>query len=46
MIPLLLSCIIGVGMSHASYLLREACSATLFTVVGIICKVRHVSPGL
>ena len=26
-------------MSHASYLLREAASATLFTIVGILCKV-------
>ena len=38
-LPLVLSCLVGVGMSHASYLLRDACSATLFTVVGIICKV-------
>ncbi|EFJ50624.1 hypothetical protein VOLCADRAFT_80147 [Volvox carteri f. nagariensis] len=33
------SCVLGVAMSHASYLLREAVSATLFTIVGIICKV-------
>ncbi len=38
--PLLLSCVVGVCMSHASYLLREAVSATLFTIVGILCKVR------
>ncbi|KAG2482767.1 hypothetical protein HYH03_018307 [Edaphochlamys debaryana] len=37
--PLLLSCAVGVCMSHASYLLREAVSATLFTIVGILCKV-------
>ncbi|GLC45730.1 hypothetical protein PLESTF_000598600 [Pleodorina starrii] len=35
---LALSCVLGVAMSHASYLLREAVSATLFTIVGIICK--------
>ena len=39
--PLVLSCLIGICMSHASYLLREAVSATLFTVVGIVCKVRR-----
>ncbi|MEW5297977.1 MAG: hypothetical protein WDW38_003726 [Sanguina aurantia] len=37
--PLLLSCTIGVGMSHASYLLRDAVSATMFTIVGICCKI-------
>ncbi|EFJ44859.1 hypothetical protein VOLCADRAFT_64353, partial [Volvox carteri f. nagariensis] len=53
---LALSCVLGVAMSHASYLLREAVSATLFTIVGIICKVvtvvinvviwdKHASPG-
>ncbi|KXZ45377.1 hypothetical protein GPECTOR_55g283 [Gonium pectorale] len=39
---LALSCAMGVGMSHASYLLREAVSATLFTIVGILCKVLTV----
>ncbi|GIL98962.1 hypothetical protein Vretimale_4191 [Volvox reticuliferus] len=53
---LALSCVLGVAMSHASYLLREAVSATLFTIVGIICKVvtviinvmiwdKHASPA-
>ncbi|GLI71370.1 hypothetical protein VaNZ11_016560 [Volvox africanus] len=53
---LTLSCFLGVAMSHASYLLREAVSATLFTIVGIICKVvtvivnvliwdKHASPA-
>ncbi|KAG2482765.1 hypothetical protein HYH03_018305 [Edaphochlamys debaryana] len=37
--PLLLSCAVGVCMSHASYLLREAVSAKLLTIVGILCKV-------
>ncbi|GFR42891.1 hypothetical protein Agub_g3883 [Astrephomene gubernaculifera] len=39
---LALSCALGVGMSHASYLLREAVSATAFTIVGILCKVLTV----
>ncbi|KAG2450957.1 hypothetical protein HYH02_004229 [Chlamydomonas schloesseri] len=53
---LVLSCLLGLGMSHASYLLREAVSATLFTIIGILCKVltviinvfiwdKHASPG-
>ncbi|GIL83513.1 hypothetical protein Vretifemale_12011 [Volvox reticuliferus] len=53
---LTLSCFLGLAMSHASYLLREAVSATLFTIVGIICKVvtviinvmiwdKHASPA-
>jgi GDP-mannose transporter len=37
--PLVLSCVVGVCMSHASYLLRDNVSATLFTVVGILCKI-------
>jgi solute carrier family 35 protein len=37
--PLILSCLVGVCMSHASYLLRDAVSATMFTIVGIVCKV-------
>ena len=28
-------------MSHAAYMLRDAVSATLFTIVGILCKVRE-----
>ncbi|GIL43517.1 hypothetical protein Vafri_1221 [Volvox africanus] len=55
-VALALSCLLGVAMSHASYLLREAVSATLFTIVGIICKVvtviinamiwdKHASPA-
>ena len=36
---LALSCLMGLGMSHASYLLREAVSATFFTIIGILCKV-------
>ncbi len=37
--PLVLACAVGVGMSHASYLLRENVSATYFTIIGILCKV-------
>lgn len=38
-LPLILSCLVGVCMSHAAYMLREAVSATFFTIVGILCKV-------
>jgi len=41
-ISMMLACTVGVCMSHASYLLREATSATLFTVVGILCKILTV----
>lgn len=41
-LPLLLSCLVGVCMSHAAYMLREAVSATLFTIVGILCKILTV----
>ncbi len=37
--PLLLSCVVGVCMSHSAYLLRDTVSATMFTIVGILCKV-------
>lgn len=43
--PLVLSCVVGVAMSHASYLLRETVSATYFTIVGILCKVRCTAAG-
>jgi GDP-mannose transporter len=36
---LLLSCVIGLGVSHSAYVMRSACSATLSAVVGILCKV-------
>lgn len=39
---LLLSCIMGVCMSHASYLLRSNISATASVVVGIVCKLGSV----
>jgi len=39
LVPLILSCTVGVCMSHSAYLLRDAVSATLFTIVGILCKI-------
>lgn len=40
--PFLLSCIMGVAMSHASYLLRSYAAATTAAVVGIMCKLLSV----
>lgn len=39
LIPLVLSCVVGVCMSHSAYLLRDTVSATMFTIVGILCKI-------
>ncbi|KAG2482079.1 hypothetical protein HYH03_018971 [Edaphochlamys debaryana] len=39
LMPLALSCVLGICMSHAAYLLRETVSATAFTIVGILCKI-------
>lgn len=44
--PVLLSCVIGVAMSHASYLLRSHAAATTAAVVGIVCKLLSVSINL
>jgi GDP-mannose transporter len=44
--PLLLSCAMGVAMSHASYLLRSHASATTAAVVGIVCKLLSVCLNL
>ena len=41
--PLLLSCAMGVAMSHASYLLRSCAAATTAAVVGIVCKLVSVA---
>ncbi|GLC35333.1 hypothetical protein PLESTB_000576200 [Pleodorina starrii] len=38
-VPVLMSCLMGIGMSHSAYLLRDTVSATLFTIVGILCKI-------
>lgn len=45
LVPLFLSCTVGVCMSHSAYLLRDAVSATLFTIVGILCKVGACLPA-
>ena len=37
-----LSCAIGVCMSYSAFLLRANVSATMFTVVGIMCKIGTV----
>eukprot|EP00775_Hariotina_reticulata_P003704 gene3704-3967_t len=39
---LLLSCMIGVCMSHAGYLMRSNVSATAGVVVGVVCKIGSV----
>jgi solute carrier family 35 protein len=44
--PVVLSCVVGVAMSHASYLLRSHASATTAAVVGIVCKLLSVSLNL
>ncbi|KAI8462669.1 MAG: hypothetical protein J3K34DRAFT_527572 [Monoraphidium minutum] len=44
--PVLLSCVIGVAMSHASYLLRSHAAATTAAVVGIVCKLLSVTINL
>lgn len=36
------SCVLGLAMSHSAFLLRDAVSATSFTVVGILCKIGSV----
>lgn len=41
--PLVLSCVVGVAMSHASYLLRSHAAATTAAVVGIVCKLLSVT---
>lgn len=41
-VPLAISCVLAVGMSHSSYVLRDKVSATFFTVIGIICKLGTV----
>lgn len=39
---LALSCAVGVGMSHAGYLMRSNVSATAGVVVGVVCKIGSV----
>jgi len=38
LLPLIASCILGLGMSYTSWALRTVLSALLFTVVGCVCK--------
>lgn len=42
----LLSCVVGLGMSHATYLLRSSTSATTAAVVGVVCKLLTVALSL
>lgn len=39
---LMVSCLVGIGMSYSAFLLRAMVSATSFTVVGIMCKIATV----
>lgn len=39
---LVLSCLVGIGMSFTSFWLRSLVSATAFTVIGIMCKIGSV----
>lgn len=39
---LLLSCFVGVGMSHATFLTRSSVSATAGVVIGVVCKLGSV----
>jgi GDP-mannose transporter len=41
-ILLVMSCAVGVGMSHAGYLMRSNVSATAGVVVGVVCKIGSV----
>lgn len=38
LLSLWLSCIVGVAISYAGFSLRKLVSATMFTVVGVVCK--------
>jgi GDP-mannose transporter len=42
MVTLGLSCVVGVAMSHAGYLMRSNVSATAGVVVGVVCKIGSV----
>ena len=44
--PILSSCVLGLAMSHASYMAMESMSATSFTIIGILCKVATVMINL
>jgi GDP-mannose transporter len=38
----LMSCVVGVGISYAGFNLRKQVTATSFTVIGVLCKVASV----
>lgn len=38
----LLSCVVGVGISYAGFNLRKMVTATSFTVIGVLCKIASV----
>lgn len=42
MVPLLISCALGIGISFAGWGTRSAISATQFTVLGVACKLATV----
>ena len=39
---LLMSCVVGVGISYAGFNLRKQVTATTFTLVGVLCKIASV----
>jgi len=41
-VALAVSCLCGIGMSYSGFFCRSSVSATMFTVVGIICKVATI----
>lgn len=39
----MLSCIVGLGMSHSAFMLRDLVTATAYTLLGTICKIATVA---
>jgi len=39
---LLMSCVVGVGISYAGFNLRKQVTATYFTMIGVMCKIASV----
>mmetsp|Transcript_11004 Transcript_11004/g.35017 ORF Transcript_11004/g.35017 Transcript_11004/m.35017 type:complete len:333 (+) Transcript_11004:195-1193(+) len=46
LVPLLISCVFGVGISFAGWGARSSLSATQFTVLGVACKLATVAINL
>lgn len=46
LVPLLASCVLGVGISFAGWGARSSISATQFTVLGVACKLATVGINL